>query len=940
MMTRCFRSFITFSLLLALTSTLDAEDGDSRQARLVINTEGIRGSWVRALDISNDRQWLAAADGETVRIWRISDQRLWSTLRGYSEGAGLQTGTINTLAFSKDSQFLVVGVSDNTKLGSTRVYALRSPDRIHRLLDGHSGCTSGVAFSKDGKYLATWSCDGTAIVSHWNASEGSSEPIIKVDIWADSRTVSTLPFSYFGFPYDNNWLVHANGNSVQIISMRERRALQDFDDAPAVLRDIFLENGKQPFLSPVTGSTLSLDILNRVCPECGAAAAAREAARRTSTTPVEQLLDVGGIRIGSDTLVAMGGSTKRLKDTSSLYWIGIWSKDRRIPLGQYSGHRFFPTAVSVNQANGLVASADALGEIHLWDFDTQQKRHVIRSHTQPIYRVHWSDDNDGIYFSNENHSQSNYVHNAYGPITHQFMMKSRHVQLAQASLSEEYFPKLRDVHGRVVAELKSAPGSGELILTSLGNKDDLEEKTKFTLKDYKLELEGDSPTAYAFLPQSNVAFDQAPYICGTKRGHLFQLGLDYEGRLVVKREFIGHDSTITSVSFSPDGNRMVSGGFDGTIRFWNLDEPRVLGDLDAQMYGNMVVDALAGSKSARAGLRAGDKIMFFGNHTYYERIREYFTGKYAPAQRVRVAWQRSAARTPTLLDTSGVSDPDQEDMSEMIELIASPDRVEPLLVLFVTKDGEWVLWDPKGHYDSSPQGERFIGWHVNRERHEPADFYGANQYRDQLYRPRTIDEDLRTIGFEVPVPLLPDVASDDPVRPAPPAKEDIDLRTDLVSPPQTKFVKPDSLASTAQNEIDVEAEISSPFDHSVKEVIFRVNGRQSPQNYSLLHSERADQRTTMRVRQRLKLDQGTNEIELIARHDLATSSTSRLLIECKAITEMKSVVLPNLYVLSIGVSKYANPSLSLEYADRDAAEFVAACEEMKVTCTVRSNVNY
>jgi WD40 repeat protein len=37
-----------------------------------------------------------------------------------------------------------------------------------------------------------------------------------------------------------------------------------------------------------------------------------------------------------------------------------------------------------------------------------------------------------------------------------------------------------------------------------------------------------------------------------------------------------HSSQITSVAFSPDGTKIVSGSYDGTIKVWNSGAPQAL----------------------------------------------------------------------------------------------------------------------------------------------------------------------------------------------------------------------------------------------------------------------------------------------------------------------------------------------------------------------------
>lgn len=58
------------------------------------------------------------------------------------------------------------------------------------------------------------------------------------------------------------------------------------------------------------------------------------------------------------------------------------------------------------------------------------------------------------------------------------------------------------------------------------------------------------------------------------------------------------------------------------------------------------------------------------------------------------------------------------------------------LGLFVHANAvDWVAWRPDGYYASSPQGDRFVGWLVNRGPGESPDFFRAVQFERVLYRP-------------------------------------------------------------------------------------------------------------------------------------------------------------------------------------------------------------
>ena len=115
-----------------------------------------------------------------------------------------------------------------------------------------------------------------------------------------------------------------------------------------------------------------------------------------------------------------------------------------------------------------------------------------------------------------------------------------------------------------------------------------------------------------------------------------------------------------------------------------------------------------------------------------------------------------------------------------------PDFAEPLLSLFTTADGEWVLWTQEGYYDASLGGDRLIGWHVNQGRDKAAKFYLAQQFRKQFYRPDVIDRVLETGD------VMRAVALADAGRPSP--EEPLDIRRPdvlpRIEPPRVRILAP------------------------------------------------------------------------------------------------------------------------------------------------------
>lgn len=72
------------------------------------------------------------------------------------------------------------------------------------------------------------------------------------------------------------------------------------------------------------------------------------------------------------------------------------------------------------------------------------------------------------------------------------------------------------------------------------------------------------------------------------------------------------------------------------------------------------------------------------------------------------------------------------------------DSGRELLGLFVHTNGsDWVAWRGDGYYASSPHGDQYVGWLVNRGDQQSPDFYRAVQFERRLYRPDLVRVALR-----------------------------------------------------------------------------------------------------------------------------------------------------------------------------------------------------
>ena len=243
-----------------------------------------------------------------------------------------------------------------------------------------------------------------------------------------------------------------------------------------------------------------------------------------------------------------------------------------------------------------------------------------------------------------------------------------------------------------------------------------------------------------------------------------------------------------------------------------------------------------------------------------------------------------------------------------------------LLNLFIHSDGRrWVLWTPSGYYEASQGAEDLIGWHINRGKDQAADFFPASRFRDTYYRPDVIDRILDTLD-EAEALKQADTAA---------GRKQTAQHIQDVLPPVVNVISPAGEMTVSTDTLTVRYRVRTPADAPVTAVRARVNGQavELSKNASRLTVE-STAGSAGELTLQIPIPKADSEVQLFAANKNGSSTPAVIRVKWTG-TKEEFVVKPKLYVLAVGVSDYKDASLKLNYAAKDANDFVAAIKQQQ-----------
>ncbi|MCY1080044.1 WD40 repeat domain-containing serine/threonine protein kinase [Archangium lansingense] len=481
---------------------------------------------------------VASPDGGYVLVCTFSSHRAVlgdlsrGTFRPLVEGA-----QVKGMAFSPSGELVVVAGSDGT------LHAFETRSGRSRSLGGNVGKVSALAFSPDGGSLAVANLDGKVWLL--DVASGRSRA---VDV-PEAKMLQGLKFSP-----DGRYLVaHGSGTVAHLwnVSTGESRSLHT---APEVIYTTqFSPDGRHLATGSTDGTLRLFDVdmaSHRLLAKTPAPLLSLSRSfdgQRLLTLDKSGTLRMVDSVAGAVLLEESGGAQVPPVSSQDGKWFVSAGSDHRLQLRDgttgrvvrhLEGHAQVVTALAVSGDGQWLASADKGGEVRLWSMASGEGRVVGGRHEQKVLQLAFSPDARRLASGGQDKT----------------------VMLWDVASGEG---RSLGSHDDDVSALAFSPDGRRLVS---GGMDHTLRIWSFLEKDkdQRLDSSGAGVQEVLFSP------DGRWLVSRSKSDPRLRL---WDGKTGAFQHVLrGHAADALDLAFSPDGTRLASVSYDGTVRLWDVEK--------------------------------------------------------------------------------------------------------------------------------------------------------------------------------------------------------------------------------------------------------------------------------------------------------------------------------------------------------------------------------
>ena len=488
---------------------------DARTGKELLAFE-VLGDSVRNVCFSPDGKRLASGTGKgLVKLWDAQTGKELLSIKGHF-------GVVTSVSFSPDGQRLASGSED----GLVKLWDAQTTKEL-LFIRGHRGGVSSVSFSPDGQRLASGSRDSSVRV--WDARTGQELLILK----GHTGWVVSVSFSPDGKRL-------ASGSWDRTVKIWDTAAGQEQlflkGHTQGVNSVVFRPDGKRLASGSADGLVKLWD-----------AATGQELLSLKGHT-----LDVWGVSFSPDgQRLASGGEDGLVK---------LWDAATGQELFTLKGHTDRVHSVNFSPDGKRLASASWDGTVKLWDAVTGQELLNLDGHTRYVLSVCFSPDGKRV--ASDSGDQTVTVWDA---VTGRELLNIKgHTAGVQSVIFSPDGKRLATASGDKTVMLWDA-ATGQELLTLKGHTN-MVRSVIFSPDGKRLVSASWDRTVKLWDAQTG---QELLTLKGKTNGVLrgaVAPGRFYEQEMLFIK---GLNDGVLCVSFSPDGQRIISGGEDGTVKVWD-----------------------------------------------------------------------------------------------------------------------------------------------------------------------------------------------------------------------------------------------------------------------------------------------------------------------------------------------------------------------------------
>jgi WD40 repeat protein/serine/threonine protein kinase len=480
----------------------------------------------------NDTRLASASTDGPVRIWDLAASQLVTTLP--------VERAVHSIAFRPGGGQLAVGGDDGLAVWDLATASL------WKTLEGHRAAVRAVAYSPDGKLLASGSFDRTVRVFDAASGvpvstfEGHQDPVFGVAFDASGARVVSAGLD----------------NTVRVFEARTGRSLQVLLGHDESVRAVAVDPASPRIATGSLDRTIrvwslegssAVRVLDAEGDFLAAVAFSPDGSRVAAAASATGALHVFDARTGEAKFRAPGesGGALALAFSPDGAWIALGGEEDSAVricdastgrvLRALSGHEASVTSVAFGPDRSRLASASADQTVRVWDAETGEVRLVLSGHEQRVSAVAWSPDGTRIASASFDRTLRIWDAADGRPIAVLEGHEKPVHALAFERSGERFASGGADHAVRIWTE------AGSVAVPS---------------------AHGGTVLAVAFSPDGSrlatAGHDKAVRVWDPRTGELLLT-------------LLGHEGWVTSVAWSPDGKRLASASFDGTLRLWESE---------------------------------------------------------------------------------------------------------------------------------------------------------------------------------------------------------------------------------------------------------------------------------------------------------------------------------------------------------------------------------